>query len=215
MNQWHLELLSSVKILAAWKGNETKHDLAMSSTAYALKRRFSTLTDSQVSQGLCQQQPIPEASSSTPECTRDPPCIGLLITIVQGLQPLLLLLFAQLSGIGDLEESWCKFHQPAWVNGGHFTHIFFCGQHQFMIHHPVGREGSTDARWRGNTHFLTERGSLDFISYDKGSSPSPVLLSLELIIFLYTVINLEEPFPAKNPFSPFYFCWSTDLLGSN
>lgn len=89
-------------------------------------------------------------SSSPPERARYPPGIGLLVAVVEGLQPLLLLLLAQLGWVRNLEESWCKLHQPARIDGCHLTHVFLGGQHQFVIHHPVKGDSKS-----GNQVFQT------------------------------------------------------------
>lgn len=91
-----------------------------------------------------------ERSSSPPERARYPPGVGLLVAVVQGLQPLLLLLLAQLGWIRNLEESWGKLHQPARIDGCHLPHVLLGGQHQFVIHHPVKRDSSS-----GNQFFQT------------------------------------------------------------
>lgn len=75
-----------------------------------------------------------------PKGAGDSPSVGLLVTVVEGLEALLLLLFAETRGVGHFEKGRRELYQPAWVNGGHFPHVLFRGQHQLVVHHPMGQE---------------------------------------------------------------------------
>ena len=71
------------------------------------------------------------------ESTWDSPGVGFLIFVVQWLNLLLLLLLAELSGVGELEELGGKLHQPLWVDGRHFPHVLLGRQNQLVVHHPA------------------------------------------------------------------------------
>ena len=86
----------------------------------------------------------PRASSAPPEGAGDPPGVGLLVAVVQGLEALLFLLLAEACGVGHLEEGRGELHQPAGVDGGHLPHVLLGGQDQLVIHEPVG--GMTRAK---------------------------------------------------------------------
>lgn len=79
------------------------------------------------------------------------PGVGLLITVIQGLKTLLLLLFAELGWVRDLEEGRSKFHKPPGVDGGDLTHILLRGQHQLMVYHPEEGQKQAQASDRGPT----------------------------------------------------------------
>lgn len=106
------------------------------------------------------------------ESSGNSPGIGLLVSVVERLETLLFLLFAEASRVGYFEEGWRELHQPAWVDCRHLSHILFGGQHQFMVYHPERRWKSmlhrgqreqqqqqqrtqsyrlTSCRWRGHT----------------------------------------------------------------
>ena len=83
------------------------------------------------------------SSALTPsEGARDSPGVGLLVSVVQWFQALLLLLLAEARRVGHFEEGRRKLHQPASVNGGHLAHVLLSGQHQLMVHNPVKRNNS-------------------------------------------------------------------------
>ena len=68
----------------------------------------------------------------------DPPCIRLLILVVQRFNLLLLLLLTQLGRVGVTEELGGKLNQPLGVNGCDLSHVFFGGEHQLMVDNPEG-----------------------------------------------------------------------------
>lgn len=81
------------------------------------------------------------SESTAPEGTRDSPGVGLLVAVVQRLQPLLFLLFAEARRVGHFEEGGRELHQPAGVDGGHLPHVLLGGQHQLVIHNPEDERG--------------------------------------------------------------------------
>lgn len=55
------------------------------------------------------------------------PSVRLLVLIVQRLESLILLEFAELSRVAELKERWGKFYQPFRVNRCYFSHVLFGG----------------------------------------------------------------------------------------
>lgn len=70
------------------------------------------------------------------------PGVGLLVFVVERLNLLLLLLFAEFSWVRMFEELGSKLHQPLGVDGCHFPHVFLGCQHQLVVDHPV-----MNSRW--------------------------------------------------------------------
>lgn len=78
---------------------------------------------------------------SPPPHTRYPPGVGFFIFIIEWFQSLVFLVLAELGRITQFEERWCKFHQPLWINGCHFPHVFFSSLDQLMINNPENEGG--------------------------------------------------------------------------
>lgn len=69
-----------------------------------------------------------------------PPGVGLFVAVVQWLQTLLLLLFAEARRVGHFEEGRGELHKPARVDGGHLTHVLLCGEDQLVVDNPADKE---------------------------------------------------------------------------
>ena len=79
-----------------------------------------------------------------PECPGYPPGVGFLVLVVEGFDLLLLLLLAQLGGVGESEELGGELDQPLGVDGRHLAHVLLGRQHQLVVHHPeTQREGGS------------------------------------------------------------------------
>ena len=81
------------------------------------------------------------SGSAASEGTRDSPGVGLFVAVVQRLEPLLFLLFAEARRVGHFEEGRRELDQPARVDGGHLPHVLLGGQHQLVIHNPEDERG--------------------------------------------------------------------------
>ncbi len=76
-------------------------------------------------------------------------CINILIVVtltpvlhapvVERFDSFLSLPLAQSGGVGESEESRCKFDQPFWVDRSSLSHVLLGSEHQFMVDDPEGR----------------------------------------------------------------------------
>lgn len=67
-----------------------------------------------------------------------PLTIRFLILVVQRLDLLLLLAFANLIRVRDPEELWRDFYKPLWLDCCHSVAVFASGKKQLVINHPLG-----------------------------------------------------------------------------
>ena len=75
-----------------------------------------------------------------PERPGYPPSIRFLILIIERLNLLRLLGFAQPGGVIEFEELGREFHEPLGVDGGYFAHVLLGGQDQLVVNDP-GNKG--------------------------------------------------------------------------
>lgn len=88
------------------------------------------------------------------EGSGDSPGIWFLVTVVEGLQPLLFLLLAEACGIRHFEESWSELYKPPRVNGGYLPHVLLSGQHKLMVHHPEEKKRVKPALAQATLRFV-------------------------------------------------------------
>ena len=71
-----------------------------------------------------------------PESPGYPPRIRFLVFIIERLNLLRLLGFAQPGGVIEFEELGREFNEPLGVNGRDLAHVFLGGQDQLVVNDP-------------------------------------------------------------------------------
>lgn len=101
--------------------------------------------------------------SSSSEGAGNPPGVGLFVAVVQGLEALLFLLFAEARRVGHFEEGGRELHEPARVDGGHLAHVLLCGEDQLVIHHPFRLSIKQGARGVDVDHLLVDQSAVSLL----------------------------------------------------
>ena len=65
------------------------------------------------------------------------PRVGIVVSIVEGLNLFALFAFAHVTGIAHLEETRGELDEPFWVDGAHLSHVLLGGEHELVVDDPV------------------------------------------------------------------------------
>lgn len=91
------------------------------------------------------------------------PRVGLVVSIIQRLDPLLPFPLAHLGGVSTLVKPWRQLNKPFWIDHGHLPHVLLCRHHKLMIDDPVWLALEQCAA-RVDVHWLVfDQGSISFL----------------------------------------------------
>jgi len=100
---------------------------------------------------------------SSLSCSGDTPGVGLLVLVVQGLDPLRLLELGQLGRVREPEECRCEFYQPLRIYGCAFSHIFLRGLNNLMKDDPLWLSVEKGTAWVNRHHLSIDQGSVSLL----------------------------------------------------
>ncbi len=170
-----------------------------------LARRGINSTFSDRVHKLCERKVL--ISSKTP-LSGNTPRIGLFVFVIERLETLIPLDFAELGRIGEFEKGRREFNQPFGIDDGHFAHVLFRSLNQLVVHDPLGLSVK-DCAARVNVDYLAvHQRSISllrilFSSITEKSrtncflNPRGILASRHHVQFVSVDIMEKEPSAAK------------------